>query len=542
MAKLKFPRKLIEQHLKLDNSTITALSLFGTPLESLTNEEVELEISANRPDLLSARGFLRAFQAYKGKKTGLRTYAVAHDRKPNYTVVIDKGVKSCPRPHIACAVVKNLSLTDATLKEIIRLQEKLALTLGRQRKKCGIGIYPMEKINFPIRYESRKPLDIEFTPLGFTKSANAHQILQKHPIGKEYAHLLDGADRFPIFIDAKKQILSMPPIINSQNTGHVTAQTKDVFIECSGQDITILNAALSVFVTFCAEIGGTIEAVEMRGDNKHISPDLKAKTIKLNKESIERTLGVTLTEKEIAQLLSRMGHDYNKGVVTYGCWRIDILHEADIIEDIAIAYGYDKFTPIIPGISTVGEEAFESKAETKIIESLVGLGFLETTSLHFITAEEKEREKVEHPIEVEDPRTEYAYLRPNLLIPTLRTLAHNLHAEYPQKICETGIVFVRNVNQIKEEQHLIIAHTPANFTIIKQELDYLFRMLNLTYELKETQVNGLIEGRTASVIFEGKEIGFIGEFHPSTLREWHLKMPLAVVEINLIHIYEILKK
>ena len=189
MAKLHFPRKLIEQNLKLDNSTIADLSLFGTPLESLTDEEVELEISANRPDLLSAYGFLRAFQAYKGKKTGLKKYTVAHDT--------------------VCAVVKNLSLTDATLKEMIQLQEKLALTLGRQRRKFGIGVYPLEKINFPARYEARKPADIEFIPLGFTKPMNAHQILQKHPMGKAYAHLLNGAERFPIFTDAKKQILSL---------------------------------------------------------------------------------------------------------------------------------------------------------------------------------------------------------------------------------------------------------------------------------------------------------------------------------------------
>ena len=542
MAKLHFPRKLIEQNLKLDNSTIADLSLFGTPLESLTDEEVELEISANRPDLLSAYGFLRAFQAYKGKKTGLKKYTVAHDHRPNYTVILDKRVKSCPRPHTVCAVVKNLSLTDATLKEMIQLQEKLALTLGRQRRKFGIGVYPLEKINFPARYEARKPADIEFIPLGFTKPMNAHQILQKHPMGKAYAHLLNGAERFPIFTDAKKQILSLLPIINSQDTGHVTTQTKDIFVECSGNDLITINAALSIFVTFCAEIGGTIEAVEMRGDKKYIAPDLKAKTIKLNKKTLEQTLGITLAEKEIAQLLARMGHDYKKGIVAYGCWRTDVLHEVDIIEDIAIAYGYDKFTPLIQEVPTIGEEAFESKVDTKIVESLVGLGFLETSSLHFITAEEKEKGKAEHSIEVENPRTEYAYLRPNLLIPTLRTLAHNLHAEYPHKICETGIVFSQNFAQIKEKQHLIIAHTPANFTIIKQALDYLFRMLNLNYELKETQVGGFIDGRTASVILEGKEIGFMGELHPATLREWKLKMPLAVAEISLEHIYQKLKK
>ena len=76
--------------------------------------------------------------------------------------------------------------------------------------------------------------------------------MQKHPTGKEYSSLLAGKEKFPIFLDANKRILSMPPIINSQEVGKLTEKTKEVFIECSGFDLNVLNKCLNIIVTSLA--------------------------------------------------------------------------------------------------------------------------------------------------------------------------------------------------------------------------------------------------------------------------------------------------
>jgi phenylalanyl-tRNA synthetase beta chain len=110
--------------------------------------------------------------------------------------------------------------------------------------------------------------------------------LQKHPAGKAYAHLLEKEEKYPLFVDAKKQILSMPPIINSQETGQVTTKTNALFVECSGYDIPTLNAVLSVIVTTLAEMGGSIEAVDIQDDHKHVTPNLHPQKIKISKEAI----------------------------------------------------------------------------------------------------------------------------------------------------------------------------------------------------------------------------------------------------------------
>ena len=51
-----------------------------------------------------------------------------------------------------------------------------------------------------------------------------------------------------------------------------------------------------------------------------------------------------------------MGHNYSNGEVEIPPWRLDIIHEVDLIEDVAIAYGYDNFATEMPQISTIGQE------------------------------------------------------------------------------------------------------------------------------------------------------------------------------------------
>src|SRR3989344_670109 len=535
MASIKFPRKEFEKHIKLNKEIEEKISLFGTHLESLTDEEIELEILPNRPDLFSFQGFIKAFKAFLGKDTGLRKYKI-HQGEKNYKVKVDKSVKTI-RPYTACAIVKNLSFNDEKIKEIIYLQEKLHSTLGRNRKKMAIGIYPLEKISLPIKYEARKPQDIKFIPLDSSEEKNALQILQKHPAGREFAHLLQGKDRFPVFVDAKGEILSMPPVINSSKTGKITQETRDVFIECSGFDFSALKKALNIIATMLADIGGTICQMKLYyGKNAETTPDFKPEKIKISIEHANKLLGLELKEADAKKLLERMCYNYGKGIAEVPAWRADIMHEVDIIEDIAIAYGYDKFIPEIPQISTIGGEDKKETIKRRIAEILAGLGMLETSSLHLLTKEDlrKAGAKEKEMVEVEESKTDYKFLRQNLLCPALKTLSENVDAEYPQKIFEMGVVFRKDERAetgISEKENLIVALSPRNFTDIKQAAEYLGRMLGKVFTLKEAENPNFIDGRCGKICHEGREIGIIGEIHPSLLKKWRIKMPVAAFEI-----------
>ena len=102
--------------------------------------------------MLSYHGFKRSFLAFLGKKTGLVNYKVNPPEK-NYEVIVDSSVKDI-RPYTACAIVKGLQLDDEKIKEIINIQEKLHITIGRKRKRAAIGIYPLEKIELPITFKA----------------------------------------------------------------------------------------------------------------------------------------------------------------------------------------------------------------------------------------------------------------------------------------------------------------------------------------------------------------------------------------------------
>jgi len=538
MAIIRHPRKEFEKHLKLTEKTLEDLSLFGTPAEFTSGKsEIEIEINPNRPDLIPMQNLIRNFKTFQGHKPGLKKYII-HKPGKNYRVKIDKSVKAV-RPYTSCAILKNLNLDDEKIKEIINIQEKIHNTLGRNRKKVAIGIYPLEKIKLPIKYEAKKPGDIKFIPLESTREMNAPQILRRHPKGKEYSDLLKPYSVYPLFTDGTGKILSMPPIINSNETGKISTSTKEAFIECSGSDRELLDKTLNILVSYFAEINAKIYGMEIEDTKKYISPNLDPEEIKVSRENTNKLLGLNLSEKDIGILLGKMGYDYKNKTAYIPAWRTDILHEVDIIEDIAIAFGYDKFLPVIPETPNIGQEDRESKLKRKISEILIGLNLLETSTLHLIKKDEAKRMRTppQSVLEMEDSKTEYKVLRPNLLIPTLRVLSENKDVEYPQNLFEIGKVFSKTSGGLKEPTNLLLAfsHSKTNFTEAKQALDYLFRMLDLSYETQKADAPGLIPGRTAKIFLSGtkKEIGHLGEVHPQTLNSWNLKMPVTIIELDL---------
>jgi len=537
MANIKIDKKELLSIIKSEQELIERINLMGTPVESVTTDEIEIQILPNRSDCLSAQGFLRAFRYFAGKNKDRINYKIYPPEK-GYSITIDSSLTNI-RPFTACAIVKGIKFTDEKIKEIIDLQEKMHLTLGRSRKKMAIGIYPLDKISLPIKFEARTPKEISFIPLEASKEMNGLEILQQHPTGREYAHLVEGLDKFPVFVDAKGKVLSMPPIINSHETGKIDLNTKEVFIECSGSDFNLLKKSLIIIVTSLADMGGKIYSMELKyGNKREITPNLTPEKMKLSIENVNKLIGLSLTEKDIEKLLQKMGYSYNKGIVFIPAWRVDILHEVDIIEDIAIAYGYDKLAPEIPKVSTIGEESRKSKIENKVAEILMGLELIEISTYHLIKEEEKLQLSENDKVELIDSKTEYKLLRPNLIIPALRILAENKDNEYPQKIFEIGTVFSKDTKNkeetgIKESQNLIVACTPGNFTEMKQILDYLFKMLNKSYSLKEANNKYLIEGRTGEIFVENKSIGYLGEVHPQTLRNFGIKFSVALIEISL---------
>ncbi|MFA5992519.1 MAG: phenylalanine--tRNA ligase subunit beta [Candidatus Pacearchaeota archaeon] len=540
MAVLTIPKKIFEKDIgKANDEMDHKLAMFGTPLDTFDDENVNIEVFPNRPDLLSIQGFVREFSAFCGKRAGLKTYKI---EKSGYKLVIEKSVPDEYHYAFAC-IVKGIKFNDARIKEIIQVQEKLGATMMRNRKKGGIGLYPLNKISFPVRFIGMDPDQIKFRPLEYPTVITGRQILSKHPTGREYGHLCENWDKFPIFIDSNGSIMSMPPIINSHDMGKIDETTRDVFIEVTGTDSNILQKALTIIVTSLAEMGGQIYSIEctQRNGKKLNIPDMTPQKTKLNYNNINKLLGLEIKKTEIKKFLEKMGHEYKKGYVYSPAWRVDILHEVDLIEDIAIAYGYDKIIPQIPQISTIGQIDSKEIIKKKISDILAGLGLIEISNLHLTTKDaiKKSNLNEEQQIEIPNSKTEFNILRPDLTNCALRILSENVDVEYPQEIFEIGKVFD---NSYHENEHLSIALAPGNFTKAKQILNYLAIMLNHSIKIEKPQSNTsktnnyCIEGRVADILINNKKVGFIGEVHPQILKNFKIKMPLTIVEFDLSEI------
>jgi len=521
-----------------DDELKERIPMLGTDLEGIEGDDINVEIFPDRPDMLSEQGFARAFSSFLGNKTGLQEYKIT---KGTHKVIIDKSVQKV-RPYTSCAIIRNLKLDDEKIREIIQIQEKLHVTYCRNRKKAAIGIYPIEKITFPITYFAADPKTITFQPLEFPKEITALQVLSKHPTGRDFASLLEGYDKFPFFKDANDNILSMPPVINSHNVGKVTEETTDVFIECSGFDYKVLEICINMLVTAFADMGGKIESMELEyADKKIVSPTLEPEKMNLDCQYINKRLGLELTDKEIITQLEKMGFGYEKksNQVLIPSYRADVLHPVDLAEDVAIAYGYENFEETIPKVATVAQESKIEILKRKIATLLIGLKIQELYTYTISSSELHTISKVQEPIMLANSLSEeYDCLRSSMVVSLLEALKQNRNNEYPQMIFDQGIICSKDSNTetgIKETQKLAVAlcEDGIDFTRIKQVLDYICTNLEVSYEIKPCDNNTFIPGRVGSIIINGNDVGVIGELHPEVLTNTGLEYPVAFFELTI---------
>jgi len=519
------------------------IAMLGTDLEEINEKEIVVEVFPNRPDMLSVQGLSRALSSFINAKTGLRRYKIEHS---NEKMIVDKSVAEV-RPYTACAIVKNMHFTDETIKEVIDIQEKLHITYGRNRKKVAIGIYPFEKIKTPIKFLAQSPKDIVFQPLESDKRMNALEIIKLHPAGKIYGYLLEGKKRFPVFRDANDEVLSVPPIINSHRTGKINEKTKEVFIECSGFDFKIMKKCLNIIVCALAEMGGKIYSMDIYyGTKKYTTPDLSPEKIKVDITYINKLLGLNLNENDTKKLLERMGYGYKNKIAYIPAYRTDIIHQSDLAEDIAIAYGYENFKETIPRVATIAEEDKFEIYKNKISEIMAGVEFLEVSTYN-LTSELNQCNKMEAKMNLiklaNSVSSDYNVLRMWLIPSVVEVFANNKHHEYPQKIFTIGNIFIKdNTKETNiDEMDCIsggIASEKADYTQIRQVVDYLLNSLGIEYKVEETTHSSFIKGRVAKIIVNGKDVAHVGELSPPVLNNWDLEVPVAIFGINLKILYD----
>jgi phenylalanyl-tRNA synthetase beta chain len=515
---------------------IEKLPMIGADFDKVEDDEISIEFFPNRPDLASVEGIARASRAFFGFETGLKKYRV---EKSNIALNVDPSVNKV-RPYVTTALVKNITMIDELIASLMELQEKLHLGLGRNRKKIAIGVHNFEPVEPPFTYKAVDPDSVQFVPLNKVESMTMSEILQRHEKGIDYAHLLENFDKHPLIVDSNNNVLSYPPIINGSLT-EVTPFTTDLFIDVTGTDKKAINHSLNIVTTSLAERGGVIYSTTVNyKDKSYVSPSLTPIKRVLSVDYVNKILGTKMKEKEIISCLKKMGHDAVKGSkdgisVGVPAWRADILHDIDLVEDVAVGYGFDRFETDFPKALTFGRILSKHDLYDGLRNIMIGLGFNEVTTFT-ISNERDEFKKMGFGIgdkaEIENPiGEEYSCLRVNLLPSLLKILAENRHHPLPQQIFEIGIV----VDESFKNQHNLAAvkiDAKANFTECKSLVDAVMRDIGIKYSIKDKDHPAFVKGRCASLVYNNREIGFFGELHPQTITSFDLEHPIIAFEIQ----------
>jgi phenylalanyl-tRNA synthetase beta chain len=516
----------------------------GFDIEEKGKDYIKVEFNPNRIDFSSHPGVARAFQGLRGWKTGIPEYMV---HKGDVKLKIEESVQKV-RPYMLGAVVRKIELDEAKVKELMEIQEDLHWGVGRDRKKASIGIHNLDNVEPPFTYLGADPQEIEFVPLGMTEEMTLQEILEKHEKGRAYKHLVDWSPKYPLLIDHQGNVLSMPPIINGELT-KLDTRTENLFLDVTGPNFQAVGQCLNVLVTALADMGGRIECIQVKHPNEiWYSPDLTPKKMKLKPSYANKLLGLRLSEDQIIECLEKCRLNARKTregtiQVEIPAYRIDILHQIDLVEEVAIGYGYHKLKPSRPQTVTTGSYHEATRLADVVREIMIGLGFTEV--LNFILTNEDQhskmmRRKPQETVKISNPvSSQYNIGRTRLLPSLMKNLVDNKHESFPQRIFEVSdVIKVDQNSECCSERALHMAgvssHSKASFTEIKSVVEALLTNM----ETSESKINptsnlSFLEGRAATIQMENKDIGCLGEIHPEVLNNFELENPVCGFEVNL---------
>ncbi|RAP54321.1 MAG: phenylalanine--tRNA ligase subunit beta [Methanosphaera sp. rholeuAM130] len=532
---------------------IDILPMISSDVESYDEEEVKAEFFPNRPDYYSIEGIVRSLKGYLDIEVGLPQYNIVPS---DITITVDEQLEDI-RPYVASCIIKGLEINDDELKNIMEFQEHLHWVIGRDRKKVAIGIHDYDTVTGPFYYKAGIPDEDKFIALECDKTETLSQILETHDKGEKYAKLINEYDRYPLIVDANDNIMSMPPIINSDLT-KLTTDTKNLFIDVTGTDLTAVTNALNIIAANLSENADSIECVEVvypYHDNITY-PQFEPKIIDVHVDMASEYIGMDLTADKIIQTLEKTRFDAEKidentVKVTVPRYRIDILHEVDIIENIALGYGFNDLPAELPSFATIANPDPKRQFDQILEQVMIGLGFTEIKSL-MLTSEEQHYTKLNK--EIEDDRITVAQpitqdrtmIRKSLVNSLLEFLEDNKHEELPQKIFEIGdVAYIDESRDVKmktvKKLAAAMVSSNANYTDIKAIVESFVANLGFEMEITDSENSIFIPGRCADFTTTALDDklpftfkGFYGEVHPEIITNFDLEYPAVLFEVEFM--------
>ncbi len=281
-----------------------------------------------------------------------------------------------------------------------------------------------------------------------------------------------------------------------------------------------------------------------------------AKQVKLRRDRISRLLGISLSDEQIVDILTRLNMQLETNaegwLVSIPSNRFDISIEADLIEELVRIYGYNN----VPSRKPVAELSMIRRSENRLVKSqvarlLANRGYQEAITYSFIDKPSQQLIDPDiEPLPLLNPiSADLAVMRSSIWPGLLKALEHNLKRQHPRiKMFEMGLKFVPSESGLiqtpvvagaicgtRRAENWEADAQMLDFFDLKGDLEAIFRMTAAedAFTFVAAQRHGLHPGQTAEIARNGKVCGYIGKIHPETQKAFDIEQPVFLFELEL---------
>ena len=527
----------------------------------------KIEVAANRYDLLCLEGLALALRVFLSKQKMPEIKPLNILPEEERQLIVYESVNDV-RPIGLCAILRDINFTDEMLKSFMDLQDKLHNNICRGRKLVSMGTHDLDKVKGPFSYRALSPEKIHFVPLNREEEVNGDglmSLLKDDPKLGKYLYLLEGKEKYPVMMDSNGVIMSLPPIINSQHT-KMTLNTHNVLLDITGIDLTkceiVLNTLIAMFSVYCNN-PFTVEEVKVinqkTGEGK-IYPDLTPRKFKVDINYLKTITGIyDILPEKITKLLEKMELSAkilnpNEIEVLAPITRSDILHPCDIAEDLAISYGYNNIKKELTTTKTHGVQQPYNKLADLFRDEMAMGGYVEFLTMALLSHKDMftnllSEKRDEKTVQILYSKSkEFEYIRSSLIPGILKSIEGNKANQLPFKIFEISDVV--EINQETEvgavnRRKLCFAYTNtvSAMEIVQGMVDLLMKKIGLGFNSKNVEKKYYIKKSENKIFFEDRQaeiyilndikVGIYGIVHPKVIKNFGIKNPVTLCEIDL---------
>lgn len=571
LAELGLPDSIIPKEFAdgiqiLPEDAVPGDSIF--PYLDLDDEIIELSITPNRADALSMRGVAHEVAAIYGKSVHFPEKTVTEDSKPA-SDKISVAIESDKVATYASRVVENVNVQPSPqwlqnllmnagirpINNVVDVTNYVLLYFGQPMHAFDLDKFEDSRIVARDARDGEKLVTLDGEERELTAEDIVITVADK-PVA--LAGVMGGASTE---IDNNSKNVVLEAAVFDGKSVRKTSSRLNLRSESSSRfekginNDTVLEA-LDFAAAMLQELAnGTVLAGRVQAG----SVDTEPVQVSTSLDYVNVRLGTELTFADIEDVFAKLGFgltgDADKFTVSVPRRRWDISIQADLVEEIARIYGYEKLPTTLPEAAGTAGELTETQALRRKVRTIAeGAGLTEIIS-YALTTPEKAVEFAVTPTNLTElmwPMTvDRSALRQNMVSGMLDTVAYNVNRKNSNvAIYEIGKVFEQNGNPKEElpneintfafaisglvaEKDFQTKATPVDFFYAKGIVEALFDKLEVSVDYVPTKdLASMHPGRTAAIVLDGQTIGFLGQVHPQTAKNYGIP-ETYVAEINL---------